>query len=426
METNKKNIPEIRFPEFMNDGEWRLDTIETIFNTRNGYTPSKANPLFWENGTIPWFRMEDIRKSGHILSDAIQHITPKAVKGSGLIPAYSIIVATTATIGEHALTIVDSLANQQFTFLTKCKSFESRIDMLYFHYFMFIIDEWCKRNTNAGGLLSVNMDSFKRLVVPYPPTIAEQKRIAECFYSLDKVIESTRQKLEQLKAHKKGLMQKLFPAPGKSVPECRFKEFEHDGEWVSFQLGSIGTTINGLTGKNANDFGKGKPFVTYKQVFDKNFIDFTECSFVNINENEKQNRICHSDVLITMSSETPEEVGYTSVILYNSVPECYLNSFCFIYRLFYPEQYSTTFLSYLFNSERYRTNIVRIAQGITRFNISKTKFLEIELLIPSKDEQEKIGATLYSIDMILDNLNNKLEILERHKQALRQRLFPTI
>ena len=206
-----KTVPELRFPEFLNDGEWEMATMESIFEIKNGYTPSKANPDYWEGGTIPWFRMEDIRKSGHILSDSIQHITPSAVKSAGLFPAYSIIVATTATIGEHALIIVDSLANQRFTFLTKRKSFDNRIDMVYFHYFMFIIDEWCKQNTNAGGLLSVNMEAFRKLVIPYPASLSEQHKIAECFSSIDKQIAATKRIFEQLKEHQKGLMQRLFP-----------------------------------------------------------------------------------------------------------------------------------------------------------------------------------------------------------------------
>ena len=207
---NGKTVPEYRFPEFEKDGAWEEDTMENIFEIRNGYTPSKSNPQFWESGAIPWFRMEDIRKNGHILSDSIQHITPIAIKGKGLFPAYSIILATTATIGEHALIIVDSLANQQFTFLTKRESFDSKLDMLYFHYYMFIIDEWCKQNTNSGGLLSVNMPAFKQLIVPFPqPT--EQKKIAECLSSIDKTIIFYAQKASLLEQQKAGLIQQLFP-----------------------------------------------------------------------------------------------------------------------------------------------------------------------------------------------------------------------
>ena len=205
-----KIMPQKRLPKFGKSKKWSPNSMEEMFEIRNGYTPSKSNPKFWENGTIPWFRMEDIREHGHILSDSIQHITKEAVKGKGLFPANSIIVATTATIGEHALIIVDSLANQQFTFLTKRKSFDNQIDMKYFYYYMYIIDEWCKQHTNAGGFASVDMNGFKRLSVSLPSP-EEQKKIAECFTSIDDLIDSTKQKLVMLQEHKKGLIQQLFP-----------------------------------------------------------------------------------------------------------------------------------------------------------------------------------------------------------------------
>lgn len=151
-------------------------TISEVFEIKNGYTPSKAKPEYWTNGTIPWFRMEDIRTNGRILEDSIQHITPEAVKGGRLFPANSIILATTATIGEHALIIADSLANQRFTNLSIRKSLVGELDMRFFFYYMFIVDEWCKNNTNTSGFESVDMVKFKKLQIPIPP-MEEQLRI---------------------------------------------------------------------------------------------------------------------------------------------------------------------------------------------------------------------------------------------------------
>ena len=427
MAQEKKYIPELRFPEFQNDGKWNSDTMENIFEIRNGYTPSKSNSEYWEGGTIPWFRMEDIRTNGHILSDSIQHVTPLGVKGSGLFSAYSIIVATTATIGEHALIIVDSLANQQFTFLTKRKSFEDKLDMLYFHYFMFIIDEWCKKNTNAGGLLSVNMDSFKKLTIPYPPRLSEQRKIAECFVSLDKQIDFTKKKLEQLKEHKKGLMQRLFPAKGKTTPEFRFPGCCDTKEWDNSSLGAIGDTFGGLSGKSSDDFGSGRPFVTYKQVFDFSEVSIKDCSLVRIVESESQNKLEYGDVLVTMSSETPEEIGYTSVVTDKDISECYLNSFCFIYRIFDKDSFDPRFLIYLFNCDTYRSSVIRIAQGITRYNISKTQFKDIMLSYPKdKSEQRAIAEVLYSADIQINKYVQKVNELETQKKGLRQQLFPKL
>ena len=185
-----KNL-ETLIQELCPDGvEFR--TMEEVFEIRNGYTPSKNNPDFWEGGTIPWFRMEDIRQNGRILSDAIQHITPAAIKGKGLFPANSIIIATTATIGEHALVIADSLANQRFTNLAVRKSLSACLLPKFVFYYMFVIDEWCKKNVNAGNFASVDMKRFKKLEFPLPPIEVQTEivRILDKFTSLEVELEA--------------------------------------------------------------------------------------------------------------------------------------------------------------------------------------------------------------------------------------------
>ncbi len=150
-------------------------TLEEVFEIKNGYTPSKNNLEFWEKGTIPWFRMEDIRENGRILKDSIQHITPKALKNKKLFPKNSIIISTTATIGEHALLIVDSLANQRFTFLSKKANCGIALDMKFFFYQCFLLGEWCKKNTNVSGFASVDMTAFKKYKFPIPPLEIQQE-----------------------------------------------------------------------------------------------------------------------------------------------------------------------------------------------------------------------------------------------------------
>ncbi|WJJ03603.1 restriction endonuclease subunit S [Helicobacter pylori] len=162
-------------------------TLEEVFEIKNGYTPSKKNPEFWEKGTIPWFRMEDIRENGRILKDSIQHITPKALKGKKLFPKNSIIISTTATIGEHALLIVDSLANQRFTFLSKKANCDLALDMKFFFYQCFLLGEWCKNNTNVSGFASVDMTAFKKYKFPIPPLEIQQEivKILDAFTELN-------------------------------------------------------------------------------------------------------------------------------------------------------------------------------------------------------------------------------------------------
>ncbi len=146
-----------------------------LFHIKNGYTPSKRVKSYWQNGTVPWFRMEDIREHGHILDDAIQKVHPDGVKGE-LFPANSIMMATTATIGVHALVQVDYLANQQFTNFALKPEYAGAVDMKYVYYYFYLIDDWAKRNVNASSFASVKMEELKAYRIPVPP-LAVQRQV---------------------------------------------------------------------------------------------------------------------------------------------------------------------------------------------------------------------------------------------------------
>ena len=399
---DKRLVPELRFPEFKKD--WDVDSMQSIFDMKNGYTPSKSNPTYWDNGTIPWFRMEDIRKNGHILSDSIQHVTRQAVKNSGLFPAYSIIVATTATIGEHALVIVDSLANQRFTFLIKRKSFKDKINMMYFHHYMFIIDEWCKKNTNSGGLVSVNMPAFKQLLIPFP-SLAEQQKIAECLSSIDEEISAIKEKVEQLKVHKKGLMQKLFPIAGKFVPELRFPEFRDSKNWKATKISDIflltrGNVLSVSAVKNA-------PTQEYKYpVYSSQTLNNGLMGYYN--------RKLYKDAI----TWTTDGANAGTVRL----------------RLGY--FYCTNVCGVLLNDSGYANKCISEIIGLRTkeyvSHVGNPKLMnkvmgEIPITIPpTLSEQQKIADCLSSIDELISLYENKVTVLEQHKKGLMQRLFPKL
>lgn len=174
----------------------KMKIVKEVFDTRNGYTPSTNNPEFWDNGTLPWFKMEDIRDNGRILNDSILHITPKAIKGKGLFKANSIILATSATIGEHALITVDHLSNQRFTNFYPNKKMEDRINNKYVYYYMFKIDEWCKQHVNQGGFASVDMSGLYGLSFPIP-TLEEQSRIVSILDTFDASIQNLKAQLKE-------------------------------------------------------------------------------------------------------------------------------------------------------------------------------------------------------------------------------------
>lgn len=173
-----------RRTDMLNGGGLKLVSLGDLFTIKNGYTPSKAKAEFWESGSIPWFRMEDIQTNGRILSDSIQHITPQAVKGGKLFPANSIIIATTATIGEHALVIVDYLSNQRFTCLIPQVNCCEQLNMKFMFYYGFILGEWCRNNVNKSAFPSVKMDKFKKVKIPLPP-LEVQNEIVELLDKFD-------------------------------------------------------------------------------------------------------------------------------------------------------------------------------------------------------------------------------------------------
>ncbi|HEL2204048.1 TPA: restriction endonuclease subunit S [Streptococcus suis] len=198
--------------------------------------------------------------------------------------------------------------------------------------------------------------------------------------------------MDTLKEQKKTYLKLLFPAKGQTKPALRFQGFEDD--WKEVKLGEVGNTYTGLSGKTKDDFGHGEGrFVTYLNVFSNPISSPELVEAVEIDN--RQNTVLYGDVLFTTSSETPEEVGMSSVWLEN-VENMYLNSFCFGFRPV--KKVNSYYLAYLFRSQGMRKKISFLAQGISRYNISKIKMMELEISIPNEKEQEVIGTFFQTLD----------------------------
>ena len=167
--------------------------------------------------------------------------------------------------------------------------------------------------------------------------------------------------------------------------------------WEQRKLGEMGQTYTGLSGKTKDDFGHGQArFVTYMNVF-SNPISNPEMT-EPIEIDPKQNEVEVGDVFFTTSSETPEEVGMSSILL-EKRGKTYLNSFCFGFRP--SEKIDSYYLAYMLRSESTRAKIILLAQGISRYNISKNKVMEIAVSLPSLDEQKMIGQYFSQLDNLI-------------------------
>jgi type I restriction enzyme S subunit len=240
------------------------------------------------------------------------------------------------------------------------------------------------------------------------PTSKEQTAIATALSDMDALIAQTEKLIEKKKAIKQGVMQELLrPKEG----------------WVTKKLGDYGRTYGGITGKTKIDFGKGNSkYIPFMNIMSNPIIDLDYMDSVEIKPNEIQNKVLKGDLFFNGSSETPEEVGLCSV-LDKDVENVYLNSFCFGYRMHNTNELNGLFISYLFRSPLGRSLIFSLAQGATRYNLSKTNLLKLELPIPNKVEQDNIALTLMDIDKLIQKYEIKLQKLKLQKQGMMQALL---
>lgn len=405
--------PKVRFKGFK--GEWKAPSIGDVFELRNGYTPSKIVKEFWEGGTIPWFRMEDIRMNGGFLKDAQQHITPLAVKGAGLFEKKSIILATTATIGVHAMLIADSLANQQFTNFKVRKSLSDEYIDEFIYYSFFKIDEWSKNNTNSGGLLSVNMPLLVKQGFLTPCKI-EQQAIASYFRILDANLQASAKKVESLKKLKSASLVAMFPQQGESMPKVRFKGFE--GEWSKVELCSISKKVTNrnmdmqytTTLTNSAEHG----IIDQLAFFDHQVSNNDNISGYYVVENGDFVYNPRISALAPVGPINQNQIGYTGVMS----P---------LYYVFRVDGVDTDYLSYYFKTTLWHQYLKDVGNSGARFDrlaITDSDFQKMPIYLPTNREEQQAIATFFrSLDRKIALETARLEKLKQIKLACLDKMF---
>lgn len=186
-------------------------------------------------------------------------------------------------------------------------------------------------------------------------------------------------------------------------------------------MGEIGSFYGGLTGKSKNDFSDGNAkFITFTNIFSNIAVKLDTDATVKISQNEKQNTVMRGDVLFTGSSEIKEESGMSSVVTMTPVEPIYLNSFSFGFRIKneFKGDLNPEFMKFLFRSNDMRKSIIKTANGVTRFNISKKRMLDVKVPIIPLVEQNRIIVTLDKFEKLTNDISVGLpaEIEARRKQ----------
>ena len=238
------------------------------------------------------------------------------------------------------------------------------------------------------------------------PYLQEQKKIGKFLSLLDERIVIQNKIIGKLQSLIKGLNDTLYA--------------QH-GDEVMTSFAELGTSYSGLLGKSAHDFGSGKPFITYLNVYSNNVINENDFQYVAIKDGEKQNVVEYGDVLFTLSSETPEEVGIGSVYL--GKEKVYLNSFCFGIHITNTKIAFPPYLSYYVSSTAFRKFIYPYAQGSTRFNLCKADFEKASIKLPTLENQKRIYSILSHIDNKIETERQTLELYNSQKQYLLRQMF---
>ncbi len=262
-----------------------------------------------------------------------------------------------------------------------------------------------RRIAQGTKIYSISTKTFDEVYIGVP-TKDEQAKIARLLQLLDERIATQNKIIDNLQSLIKGLNDKFHE--------------EVQGELVSFS--EIGIAYSGLSGKSGDDFGQGYPFITYLNVYQNNVINEDDFGLVTIAANESQHTISHGDVLFTLSSETPDEVGIGSVYLGES-DKFYLNSFCFGVSIPNKDRIYPPYLAHLVSSTKFRKFVYPLAQGSTRFNLQKNDFMKKKFILPTIEKQRRIATTLDAINAQLANEKRLKDLYIAKKEYLLRQIF---
>jgi len=418
------NVPQIRFPEFKDAWEHKFGSeVFKPISDKNHNSDLPILAISQEFGAVP----------RELINYQIS-VTDKSIESYKVIEVGDFIISLRSFQGGIEYSNYKGICSPAYIILRPF----IEVDRMFFKYYFKTYKYIQHLNSKLEGIRDGKMISYKyfsEIAMPFP-TLPEQTRIASFFTVLDNKIAQLKQKKNLLEQYKKGVMQKLFsqetedrgsrtPLKNNKISEqLRFKD-ENGKEfpkWEKKPLGNIGETYNGLSGKTKEDFGEGKPYIQYKQIFDNAKIDVTKFDFVEIHSNENQNKAKYGDVFFTTSSETPLEIGFSSVLL-DEIEELYLNSFCFGYRINSFKELSPLFAQYLFRSPNFRKDVIKLGQGSTRYNMSKVELMKIEILLPCEKEQLKISSFLATIDNKIYSTENQIQQTQEYKKGLLQNMF---
>ncbi len=409
------NTPALRFPDFLNDGEWEVKRLgDCLIQTPDYGINSSAVPF--SNNLPTYLRITDISDDGLFIKESKVSVDTVLSKDNSLQEGDIVFARTGASVGK-VYKYRESDGPLVFAgFLIRIKPNESQLssEFLFQYLFSSTYKKWVEVTSTRSGQPGLNSADISSLMIPFPK-LAEQQRIAACLSAADEMITATKSKLEQLKDHKKGLMQKLFPTKGKKLPELRFKGFEKDGEWKEKKLEElieeVKETITDTTTIPLYSLTIEDGITSKTERYERGFLVTKKDNAFKV--------VSPNDFVSNPMNLRFGAVGYN----HNPFKVC-VSGYYDVFR--FKETGVTVFWSNYLKSDLLLHKYDEIAIGslIEKRRIYFSNLLNLKLLVPSIPEQCKIADCLTTIDEMINQYTNKVAMLEQHKKGLMQQMFP--
>lgn len=392
--------------------EWAVDYLDSVAKRGSGHTPDKRHPEYW-NGSIKWVSLRDSDQLDQIyISDTAATITEAGIANSSAVvhPAGTVVLSRDAGVGKSAITQEPMAVSQHFI-AWHCLE---KLNNHFLYYWLQNNKSEFERIANGSTIKTIGLPYFEELKVPVPP-FEEQNSITTALSDVDALLQGLEQLIAKKRDIKQAAMQQLLT--GKQ----RLPGFV--GEWKMKPMQSLGFTYGGLSGKTKTNFEDGNcPYIPFMNVMSGTVIDVEWLDYVFIDREESQNKAEKGDLFFNGSSETPEEVGFCSVLL-QEVSDLYLNSFCFGFRMHPTNKANGLFMAYWFRSSEGRKAMSLLAQGATRYNIAKSAFMQLCIPQPSHDEQTAVATILSDMDAEIAALEQQRDKTRDLKQGMMQQLL---
>lgn len=411
-QVKRELIPNFRFPQFKENKAWRCDYANNVFqqiSNKNHQSDLPILAITQEHGAIP-----------RDLIDYNVTATEKSIQSYKVIDVGDFIISLRSFQGGIEYSTYKGICSPAYVVLRKAIEVNEQFYKQYFKTASFIRD----LTKNLEGLRDGKMISYKQfseVLLPLP-SIEEQQKIADCLSSIDELVTAQNQKLEALKAHKKGLMQQLFPAEGETVPKLRFPEFQGNKEWDVKPLKNIFSIFQGFAFSSKDSVTEGVRWLKIADVSIQH-MNHAAASYLPVKHKNKHEKfsVKLGDYVIALTRPilgnqlkiAPVDKVFDGALLNQRVGKLVTSE-------------DSTFVYYLLQTSKLIDEIERSISGSEPPNLSAQQIEGIKTYIPPENEQQKISDCLSSIDELITVQRQKIEALKAHKKGLMQQLFPAL